>query len=416
MYYNTYNMKVLLVNKFHYLKGGSEKVYFDTKELLEQNGHQVVCFSMDHEKNEACADDQYFVSNVDFGSHEGWFKKAMRFIYNKEAAEKLEILLEQEKPDIAHLHNISHQLTPSILKPLRKHGIPIVQTLHDYQVICPNYRLYTEGAVCERCRKHKYYNCVLHKCVQNSRAASYLAALELKMQWLFRFYKEKVDLFISPSAFLKNKLVEWGMKRPIEVVSNFVDTEKLQPAYMPGNYLICVSRLSEEKGVLTLLEAMQKLPDIQLKLVGDGPQKVKVEKFIKQRKLENVQYLGEKRGLEVQYLIRGARFLVLPSEWYENYPMIALEAMALGKPVLAADIGGIPEIVIENTTGWLFRAGNAKDMREKIQTHFNDTETIERLGHAARARIEQINCSKAYYEKLMGCYGRVMPEKKVGLG
>jgi glycosyltransferase involved in cell wall biosynthesis len=354
---------------------------------------------------------------VDFGSHEGWFKKARRFIYNKEAAEKLEILLEQEKPDIAHLHNISHQLTPSILKPLKKRGIPIVQTLHDYQVICPNYRLYTESEVCERCKKHKYYNCVLHKCVQNSRAASLLAALELKMQWLFRFYKEKVDLFISPSAFLKTKLTEWGVKRPMEVVPNFVDTEKLQPAYMPGNYLICVSRLSEEKGVLTLLEAMQKLPDVQLKLVGDGPQKVKVEKFLKQRQIENVQYLGEKRGLELQYLIRGARFLVLPSEWYENYPMIALEAMALGKPVLAADIGGIPEIVVENATGWLFKSGNAKDLREKIQIHFNDAETIERLGHGARARVEQINCAKTYYEKLMGCYNRVLPEdKKVGMG
>lgn len=410
-------MKILLVNKFHYLKGGSEKVYFDTKELLEKNDHQVVCFSMEHEKNEPCADDQYFVSNVDFATRDGLFKKARRFIYNKEAAEKLEILLEQEKPDLAHLHNISHQLTPSILKPLQKRGIPIVQTLHDYQVICPNYRLYTEGKVCERCKKHRYYHCIIHKCVQNSVAASCLAALELKLQWLFRFYKEKVDLFIVPSAFLKNKLAEWGVKRPIEVVPNFVDTEKLQPAYMPGNYLICVSRLSEEKGVLTLLEAMQKLPDVQLKLVGDGPQKDKVEKFIKQRKLGNVQYLGEKRGLELQYLIRGARFLILPSELYENYPMIALEAMALGKPILAANIGGIPEIVVENVTGWLFHSGSAKDLREKIQNHFNDTETIARLGHSARARVEQVNCAKAHYEKLMGCYNRVLLEdKKVGMG
>lgn len=411
------NMKILLVNKFHYLKGGSEKVYFDTKELLEKNGHTVVCFSMEHEKNEACADDQYFVSSVDYSTHDNWFSKAKRFIYNKEATEKLEILLEQEKPDIAHLHNISHQLTPSILKPLKKRGIPIVQTLHDYQVICPNYRLYTEGEVCERCKKHKYYNCVIHKCVQNSAAASTLAALELKLQWLFRFYKEKVDLFISPSAFLKNKLAEWGVTRPVEVVPNFVDTEKMQPAYMPGNYLICVSRLSEEKGVLTLLEAMQKLPDVQLKLVGDGPQKDNVEKFVKQRKLVNVQYLGEKRGLELQYLIRGARFLVLPSEWYENYPMVAIEAMALGKPILAANIGGLPEIVVENVAGWLFHSGSAKDLREKIQTHFGDIETIERLGRQARARVEQINCSKAHYEKLIACYNKVLPEDKiVGLG
>ena len=216
-------MKVLLVNKFHYLKGGSERVYFDTKKILEENGHQVICFSMKHENNIHCEQSDYFVDNVDYASHNDSFSKVARFIYYKKAAEKLEKLIKQEKPDIAHLHNISHQLTPSILKPLKEAKIPIIQTLHDYQLICPNYRLYTNGNVCEKCKVHRYYECVANKCMRDSTSASLLAASELTFQWFLQFYRERVDLFVSPSEFLKNKLKEWEVKQEVEVLPNFID-------------------------------------------------------------------------------------------------------------------------------------------------------------------------------------------------
>jgi len=409
-------MKILLVNKFHYLKGGSERVYFDTKELLEKNGHQVVCFSMKDERNVASPQEKYFVPNVDFNSRWNWFGKAARYIYFPRAAKNLEKLIIDEKPDLAHLHNISHQLTASILKPLKKHGIPIVQTLHDYQLICPNYRLFTKGRVCERCKKHKYYNCVFNKCVQNSFWPSVLAAMELKAQWLFGFYRQKVDLFISPSDFLKTKLRQWGVDQPIEVVNNFVDLEKFKPEFNPGDYIVCVSRLSNEKGIMTLLRAMRKISQIKLKLIGDGPQKKLIENFIARKQIKNVEYLGAKYDQELFACIKNARFVVMPSEWYENYPMLAIEAMALGKPVLAANLGGLNEMIADGVNGWHFEAGNLKDLRAKISQHFNETDSLEQLGRNARQAVEHKNCSSEYYQRLMRCYEGVLDKGGVKLG
>ncbi|NQT49952.1 glycosyltransferase family 4 protein [Candidatus Kuenenbacteria bacterium] len=403
-------MKILLVNKFHYQKGGSERVYFDTKEILEKNGHEVICFSMKDERNRACAQDYFFVPNVDFQSRKNWFLKAMRFIYFSKAAENLEKLIVQEKPDVAHLHNISHQLTPAILKPLKEHKVPVVQTLHDYQLICPNYRLFTKGKVCERCRKHKYYNCVFNKCVQNSFAASLLSALELKFQWLFRFYKQKVDLFISPSEFLKERVQDWGIKKQIKVVNNFIDVDKFKPNYELGDYVVCVSRLSREKGIFTLLKAIRKLPEIKLKLIGTGPQKEKVEDYIKKKQIKNVEYLGAKYDPEHFEIIKNSRFFIMPSEWHENYPLLVLEAMALGKPVLAAKLGGLTEMITENHNGWFFQPGKIKDLREKIKQHYSEIENIEKMGKNARATVEQNNCSKEHYEKLMRCYRSVVKD------
>jgi len=410
-------MRVLLINKFHYLKGGSERVYFDTKKVLEQNGHEVVCFSMNDERNLPSAQAEYFVDNVDFGASGDWWNKVKRYFYYPEAARKLEQLIVKEKPDVAHLHNIYHQLTPSILKPLRKHNIPVVMTLHDYQLICPNYQLFRRGRVCEHCRKHRYYHCALHGCVQNSFLPSVLAGLELFFNWVFSFYVRGVDLFISPSVFLKEKFVNWGVKKRIEVINNFVDLEKFQANFSVGAYLVCVGRLSREKGIMTLLRAIRKLPQIRLKLVGDGPMKEIIKNYISKKQVRNVEFVGKKSGAELFDLIRGSSFVVVPSEWYENYPMVVLEAMALGKPVLASNLGGLKEMVEENKTGWFFEAGNIKDLRLKIKNHFNDIETIERLGRNARQAVEQKNCSKVYYEKLIGCYNTVLPEeKKIGLG
>lgn len=410
-------MKVLLVNKFHYLKGGSERVYFATKDLLEKNGHQVVCFSMQDEKNLPCPEEKYFVPHVDFESHEDWLGKVGRFLHYPRAARNLEKLIIAEKPDIAHLHNISHQLTPSILKPLRKHGVPIIQTLHDYQLICPNYRLFTGGKVCERCKKHKYYNCVIHRCVQGSVAASALAALELKWQWLSRSYKEKVDWFISPSQFLRDKIKQWGIKNQVEVINNFIDLEKFVPNYLPGDYVVCASRLSKEKGIMTLLRAVRKIPQIKLKLIGDGPQRKRIEEFIKRKQIRNVEYLGAKYDQALFDLIKHSRFFIIPSEWYENYPMLVLEAMALGKPVLAAAIGGLREMVKPGHNGWHFQAGSIRSLRAAIKQHFNEVDGLEQLGRNARETVEQNNCSSAHYDALIACYNQVLPgDKTVGLG
>ena len=234
-------MKVLLVNKFFYSRGGSEKVFFDTAKLLAQAGNEVVFFSMKDEKNRPSEEAEFFVDKIDFGKREGLFvdlKKAGHYIYSTEAKKKLEELLDKEKPDIAHLHNISHQITPSILSVLKKYKIPVVQTLHDYQLICPNYHLFTHGQACERCKKVRYYNAFFYKCLRNSYAASFLGMLELTAQRLFGFYKEQIDLFITPSAFLKDKLRAWDIKEEIEVVNNPFDATRLSPIIRRGVFCI----------------------------------------------------------------------------------------------------------------------------------------------------------------------------------
>ncbi|MEK7512102.1 MAG: glycosyltransferase family 4 protein [Patescibacteria group bacterium] len=406
-------MKILLINKFHYLKGGSERVYFDTKKILEENGHEVVCFSMKDERNLPFGQSEYFVDHIDFSAPGNWWKKISRYFYYPEATRKLEQLIVNEKPDIAHLHNIYHQLTPSILAPLKKHKIPVVMTLHDYQLICPNYQLFQHGRICEHCRKHKYYHCFIHRCVQNSFPASLMAAKELLLNWLFGFYQRGVDFYISPSNFLKEKFVAWGIKKQIEVINNFIELSKFEPNYLPGDYVVCVSRLSREKGMMTLLRAIRKLPTIKLKLIGDGPMMETIKNYLQKKQIKNVELMRYDSNT-VFDLVRNSRFKIIASEWYENYPMVVLEAMALGKPVLAANVGGLKEMIKEGETGWFFEAGNIKDLRLKIKTHFNGVEDIERLGRNARQAVEQKNCSSVYYEKLADCYNKVLPDGRKG--
>ncbi|MBT4836862.1 MAG: glycosyltransferase [Methylococcales bacterium] len=404
-------MKILLINKFHFLRGGAERVYLETKEILESNGHEVVCFSMKDNRNLPSNQEKYFVENVDFSNTKNWFKKSLRFLYYPKAGELLEQLIVKEKPDVAHIHNYNHQLTFSILKPLKKHKIPIVQTLHDYQLISPNYSLYSHNKIDECAYKRKYYKCVYKKSVRGKFLPSLLAALEMYLQLIFKFHK-KIDLFVSPSKFLREKVRDWGFDVPIRVVPNFVDLEKLKPTHEPGDYVLFLGRLSQEKGVMTLVKAARKLPEIKVKIVGSGPQEGKIAHYIKKKQVKNVELLGRKEGDEVFELIKGCRFMVVPSEWYENYPMSVLESLALGKPVLASKLGGLQEMIMENRTGWFFEAGNVYDLRKKIKMHFPDLRTIEQLGKSGRKFVEQNNSSQMYYDRLMKCYYQVLPEEK----
>jgi glycosyltransferase involved in cell wall biosynthesis len=409
-------MKILLINKFHYLKGGSERVYFDTKNVLEQNGHEVVCFSMTDARNFPSEQAEYFVEHIDFSTPGKWWKKTLRYFYCPSDAKKFEHLIIKEKPDVAHFHNIYPQLTPAILRPLKKYNIPVVETLHDYQFVCPNYQLYRQGRVCEHCKKHKYYHCAMHRCVKNNLLGSLAATVAFTVNWLTGLMRNEVDLFISPSNFLKEKLINWGVQKQIEVINNFVELSEFEPNYLPGDYVVCVSRLSREKGIMTLLRAMRKLPQIELKLIGDGPMQESIKNYIKKKQIKNIELI-KYNGDEVFKLVRNSRFKIIASEWYENYPMVVLEAMALGKPVLASNIGGLKEMIMENETGWHFEAGNIKDLRAKIKQHFYAAEDFETMGRRARQTVEHKNCSKVYYEKLVGCYQKVLSEEKqIGLG
>jgi len=401
-------MKILMINKFFYRKGGSEAYMFDLIGLLKNEGQQIIEFSMQDEKNRPSKFADYFVKNINFSKREGWLKdlkKAWHLLYSCEAKKKLETLVKTEKPDIAHLHNFNFQITPAILSVLKKYKIPVVWTMHDYHLICPNYRLFTQGKICERCKINKFYNCYKYKCIKNSRAMSFLAMLEMYLHKVILRSYDKIDLFISPSKFLAAKVQEWGIRpEKIKQLYNFVNLEEFKMADEIGEGLIYFGRLSEEKGLLFLLEAMKDLKDINLKLVGDGPQKTELKNFIAANNLSNVQLLGHKNGQELYNLIKNSRLVVLPSIWYENNPLAILEAFALAKPVIGSNLGGIPELVKEKETGFVFKAGDFEDLKAKIKDNYFQIDLIRNMGINARQFIEA-NCGpNKHYQQLLQIY------------
>ncbi len=318
----------------------------------------------------------------------------------------MEQLIKDTKPDIVHLHNIYYHLSPSILLVLKKYKIPVVMTLHDYKMICPNYKLYTQSAICERCRKHKYYQAIAHRCVFDKTMPSAMAALEMSVHKIWGVYKKNIDLFISPSEFLKKKFGEWGIENKIEVVPNFI-SPSLRVAceaisHSPCDYLLYFGRLTEEKGLLTLIWAMKQLPDIKLRIVGDGPLKEKLQNLVDMP--DNIQLVGYKSGDELAREIVGARAVVIPSEWYENYPMSALEAISYGKPIIAANIGGLPEIVRDQKSGLLFQSGNASDLVDKIKLLWDDTALARTLGQAGQKQVSEENNPDVYYRRIKNIY------------
>ncbi len=406
-------MKILQINKFFYIKGGSDTYFFSLSDLLSQNGHEVAFFSMKDPKNRSSSFSEYFVDNIDFSKREGLkeFKKAAHSFYSLEAKRKLEKLIKKYRPDIAHLHNIAHHLSPSILSVLKKHNIPIVQTLHDYQLICPNYKLYTEGEVCERCKKYKYFETVIHKCLQDAYLPSAFEALEMYFHKSLQIYENMIDYYVSPSEFLAEKLVAWGHdKRKIAVINNFINSKNFKPNFKNGNYILYFGRLAEEKGLKILVQAMKEANDINLKIAGEGPLKPKLEKYARENKLSNIEFLGFKNQEELSGLISDSAFTVMPSVWYENYPYGILESFAFGKPVVASDLGGISELIIKGKTGFSCRPGEPGDLAQKIKKLYSDKDLILKMGKAARKFVEENNSPETHYKQIIALYNNLLAD------
>ncbi|MBW1678996.1 MAG: glycosyltransferase family 4 protein [Deltaproteobacteria bacterium] len=405
-------MKILQVNKFYYLKGGAERYLFELKGILEEKGHEVIIFSMRHPRNEksSCAD--FFVSNVDFNSPKSLWDKTkiiFRIIYFREAKRKIEVLIKEKPPEVAHLHNIAHQISPSILISLKKAGIPTIQTLHDYKLICPTYRMLSEGKICERCKGHRYYHAIFQKCNKGYLSASLLNCLEMYIHKMVRIYEKNIEMFIAPSNFLKEKLIEFGIDpKKLVHIPNFIRVNQYLPQYQHSNYFVYFGRISEEKGIATLIKAMRKVKGAQLYIVGEGKSRKELERFTHREGAENIKWLGYKGGEELKSIIKDAMFVALPSECYENCPMSLLEAYALGKPVIGSNIGGIPEIVEDGITGFLFEPGNPEELAEKINHLIFHPRLIGKLGKNSRERVEREYSPETHYQKIINVYQSVL--------
>jgi len=400
-------MKVLLVNKFFFLKGGSETSFFRTARLLKEKGHEVIFFSMDHPLNIESSFSKYFLSQVDFehsAKFSGKAKAAGRVLYSFEARRKLEALLKKERPDIAHLNNIYHQISPSILHSLRKYNVRVVMTLHDYKLVCPVYTLLRNGRICERCAYGRYYHCMLSRCYKNSILKSLLNTLEMYLHHKIIHIYGLVDAFISPSKFLKEKVAGMGFGPKIFHLSNFININEFRVFDSKDEKVITYfGRLSKEKGLHTLLSAVKGL-DVRCKIYGDGPIKQELERKIREEPLSNVSLMGYIPPHRLKTDIQESMFVVLPSECYENNPLSVLEAFALGKPVIGSRIGGIPELIKDGKTGLTFEAGNPEDLREKISYLLNNPHGITEMGKNARRLSERDFGSQEYYRELIKVY------------
>lgn len=382
-------MKILLVNKFFYPKGGAETVLFQERDYLMQHGHAVSEFSMHHQQNIVSPYTEYFVKNIDYrgkttiGNLIKYPLIAAKFIRNGDAILKLKKLLKKHKPEIAHLHNVYHQLTPSIIPVLKDHGLKVFLTLHDYKIICPNYKMLRHGTICSACQNGKYLNCLVHRCEDNSLFKSLLLMLESFWHRTFKSY-EGVDLFIAPSKFLANQVIENGLPpEKVRLLLNGINHNEIVASCDDKGYILYFGRISKEKGIPTLLRAYAKSrTTLSLKIVGNGPLLEEIR-----QQYNNIEFLNYKSGDALHALISAASFVIVPSEWYENCSMSVLEAMAHGKPVIGARIGGIPEQIEHRKSGFLFEMGNENELAEQINILSEDIDLRRQFSARARQKL-----------------------------
>ncbi len=403
-------MKIVFANKYFFVKGGAERYLFDLRELLESHGNEVIPFAMKDERNLKTPWEKYFVSAVQTErvrlSLDG-LKTAGRMLYSFEAKRKFGRLLDASMPQVVHVHNIYHQISPSILSEARKRGIPVVMTAHDYKLVAPNYSLFHDGAVCERTKPAKYWSAFTHRCIKGSAAASALAAMEMTLHGALGLYRDNIGKIIAPSRFMQKLLAEYGISADkIVHVPHPVDAKAWRPV-RGGNYALYVGRLSEEKGVDVLIRAAARRKDIPVHVVGSGPDEARLRGLAKQVKAANVIFRGWMSGGDLRTEYAGARFLAVPSVWYEAFGLIVLEAYAAGKPVVASNIGGLGELVRHGETGLLASAGNAKDLAEKMGALWDAPEAAADMGFAGRAWVESDFTPEEHYRRIMEVYASV---------
>lgn len=449
-------MRILLVNKYFYRKGGAETYFFALAEGLRALGHDVAFFSMQHPNNEPSYWSKYFVSEKDYVGDISAFKKiqeASTLIYSFEARRKFEALLEEFKPDVIHMNNVHRQLTLSILDApyLKKHHVPVVYTAHDYILVCPAYTMVNgHGEVCDACLDKHFMHAVKNACVKGSRAKSLLASVEAEFLKYHHSY-DKIDAIIAPSEFMKSKLDEGGYAGRTITMQNFLTDSQMAMGARVANihkfddaqagarpYFLFFGRLSQEKGILTLVKAFLQaagleryadsdaaaghkgfLPDTwDLHIVGDGPEREAIERLIASagpQAVSRIRLLGYRTGEDLQREVGNARFSVLSSEWRENMPYSGLESLAAQTPIIGAGIGGLPELVEEGKTGFTFESGNITDLKDGLLKAAAVDEDIYGIMQRRCVEYVTLRCGQqAYAEQLVDRYAKLLNLGKNG--
>lgn len=398
-------MKILIVNKFLHPNGGSETYIFKLGEELIRQGHEVQYFGMENRNRIVGNHAEVYINNMDF--HTGKIQKLLypfKIIYSREAEKKMRKVLEDFKPDVVHLNNFNFQLTPSIIYAVKKYEkeyhahVRIIYTAHDVQLVCPNHLMQNPVTLecCEACLKYGVGQCAKRRCIHGSRLKSILGVMEAKLYKLLKTY-QKLDVIICPSYFLKSKLdTDSVLFQRTIVLRNFVDMEIKRCNLPKQDYVLYYGRYSLEKGIGTLLKACEELPKIPFHFAGSGP----LEEDI--RKVKNIKLCGFLTGEELVKEITQAKFVVFPSECYENCPFTVMESQVCKTPVLGSNLGGIPELINDGVTGELFESGNEKMLTEKIKKFWTNPELLQKYSdNCSQVQFDNV---KEYVIKLLRVY------------
>jgi glycosyltransferase involved in cell wall biosynthesis len=408
-------MRILYCNKYNFGFSGTETYLFEVIDLMRSRGHETALFSMADPRGEETPYDRHFVPLVNFKNENDSLIERARLtahaIYSREARRRLRGMIADFQPDVAHVRNIYHHLSPSILWELKAQGVPVLYHLNDFKLICPSYNMVSHGHACERCKGGAFWHVVSEGCYPRPEGAAWALGAEAYIQKWLRTYERCVDCFLAPSQFVKDKLVEngWDAKK-IEVLPHFQQFPAQPPRApdcdAPVRYF---GRLSPEKGVSDLLRAMLLLPGVRLQIAGDGPQRQELESLAEGLRLKNVEFLGHVQGAELDYLIAAAKFTVLPSRAYETFGKSILESYAWGRPVVASDLGSRRELVQDGRTGLLFPPGDAGQMARAISSLAENPAQAAEMGGAGRKLVQDRYTPASHYVALTRLYDQLRP-------
>ena len=399
-------LTVLNVSQRHRVYGGSDRYFFALAKILQECGHSVIPFTTHHSNNLPTSWSNYFPEAVNFEAPS--FKDICRFVYSKSANDSMRRMLENIPIDIAHLHIYYGQLTASILTPLQEARVPIVQTLHEYKIVCPVYTLVSNGEICQACKGHAFWNATLKRCNRGSVARSLLSTVESYVSKALGSVRN-IDHFITVSNFQREKVIELGLPaEKVTTIHNFIDTNSIQPSVEPGEYFLYVGRLEKIKGLFTLIEAASSLNEIPLLIAGDGEARLELEQLIEQNDLKHIHLLGFKGENELHQLIRNSICTLAPSEWYETFGLTLIESLAHGRPAIASYIGGMSELLSDTIDGFLVPPKNVEVLREKMIWMAKHRREAVEMGQAGRQKVETQFNPEIHYEKILDVYRKVL--------
>jgi len=389
-------MKIMMVHNSYREAGGEDVVFESEKRLLERTGHTVI---------------PYVRSNMELqtASFLDQIAIAPRMVWSSKTRREIAAILVAKRPDIVHIHNTLMVISPSIYSACSERGIPVVQTLHNYRLLCPAGNFFRQGSICNECVDQSLLRSVLHGCYRNSRGATAAVALMLAFHRALDTWRRSVTRFITLTEFAKEKFIAAGFPPDKFVVKpNFVDPDPRERA-APGEYAVYIGRLLEDKGPGVLLNAWGKLPaQYPLQIVGEGPERASLEAQARESHLSGITFRGQLSRAAAIETVKGARLTIVPSRLYESFGMSIVESFACGTPVLCSRLGGMTEIVEDHVTGLHFNPGDAQDLAMTVEWAWNHPLEVAKMGRAARRKYETDYTAEKNHSLLIGIYEQAL--------